>query len=323
MKRIVLALVAIALLSAVVVQARSGRNGAREHAAERIQKSPAGDAPDGIRTAGDPTRNNVTERIMAEGRLVAYPGAEVVVGTDRLGRIVRLAVEEKSAVRKGDIIAELDADDVRASLNEARARVAAAQAEVDLGEVEIQRAEALLQRELGTQQAVDRARRDRDAARARLAAEQASVLRLTAVVAKSRIVAPLDGVVLERYVDSGETVREGDRVVKIADLDRVRVEAEVDEFDSGRIKLGAVVLVTAEGYDGQSWAGHVEEVPDAVVERGLQPRDPGQPTDTRVLRVKIGLEQATPLKLGQRVQVRIATAVESAALRPVPAKVSS
>ena len=46
---------------------------------------------------------------MAEGRLVAYPGAEIVVGTDRLGRIVHLAVQEKSAVRKGDVIADLDA----------------------------------------------------------------------------------------------------------------------------------------------------------------------------------------------------------------------
>jgi len=130
---------------------------------------------------------------------------------------------------------------------------------------------------------------------------------LAAVLAKSRIVAPIDGVVLERYVDSGETVREGDRIVKVADLDRVRVEAEVDEFDAGRVKLGAAVLVTAEGYDGQLWPAHIEEIPDAVVERGLQPRDPGQPTDARVLRVKIALEHPTPLKLGQRVQVRIAT----------------
>ena len=147
---------------------------------------------------------------------------------------------------------------------------------------------------------------------------QASVVQLAAVLAKSHIVAPIDGVVLERYVDSGETVREGDRIVTVADLERVRVEAEVDEFDAGRVKLGAAVLVTAEGYDGQSWPAHIEEIPDAVVERGLQPRDPGQPTDTRVLRVKIALEHPTPLKLGQRVQVRIATIGANASATAAP-----
>jgi RND family efflux transporter MFP subunit len=245
---------------------------------------------------------------VAEGRVVAYPGAEVVVGTDRMGRIVRLAVQEKSVVRRGDVVAELDAEDVRAGLAEARAQVTAARADVELAQVEIERAESLLQRDLGTRSAVDHARRDRDAARARLEAAAAAVERFAAVLAKSRILAPIDGVVIERYADAGETLREGDPLVMIADLDRVRIEAEIDEFDAGRIAVGAAVVVTAEGFDGQEWAGRVEEVPDAVVERGLQPRDPGRPTDTRVLRAKIALVEPTPLKLGQRVELQLATA---------------
>src|SRR5215468_1452039 len=51
-----------------------------------------------------------TPRVIAEGRVVAYPGAEVVVGTEAAGRIVRLDVLEKSVLRKGDVIAELNAD---------------------------------------------------------------------------------------------------------------------------------------------------------------------------------------------------------------------
>ena len=91
----------------------------------------------------------------------------------------------------------------------------------------------------------------------------------------------------------------------IADLKRVRIEAEVDEFDAGRVALGAPVVVRAEGYDGQSWRGRVEEIPDAVSGRKLKPQDPGRPQDTRVLLVKVALDQATPLKLGQRVEVEI------------------
>ena len=55
-------------------------------------------------------------RITAEGRVVAYPGAEVTVGTEVLGTIISMPAREKAAVRKGDLLVELRADDVKASL---------------------------------------------------------------------------------------------------------------------------------------------------------------------------------------------------------------
>ena len=61
-------------------------------------------------------------RITAEGRVVAYPGAEVTVGTEVLGTIVNMPVREKSAVHKGDLLVELRSDEVRASLREAQHR---------------------------------------------------------------------------------------------------------------------------------------------------------------------------------------------------------
>jgi ABC-type sugar transport system ATPase subunit len=92
-----------------------------------------------------------------------------------------------------------------------------------------------------------------------------------------------------------------------------RAEAEIDEFDTGRIKLGALVAVSAEGFDGQTWRARVEEIPDAVVSRRLKPEDPGRPSDTRVLLVKVAFLEPTPLKLGQRVVLDIGT---SEAQRP-------
>ena len=133
----------------------------------------------------------------------------------------------------------------------------------------------------------------------------AALNRLEAVLAKSRLTAPIDGVVLERNVHAGEHLEAGAQLVTLADLRRTRVEAEVDEFDAGRVALGAPVQVTAEGYDGRSWRGKVEEIPDAVVNRRLKPQDPGRPSDTRVLLVKIALTEGSPLKLGQRVEVEI------------------
>jgi len=244
------------------------------------------------------------DRVAAEGRVVAYPGAEVVVGTDLAGTLVQLRVQEKQPVRKGDLLAELRAEDRRAEVTEARARVAEADAEIRLAEADLERARSLWEKEVGSRQALDKAERDLQTARARRDTAKATADRLDAVLAKTRILSPIDGVVIARHAQSGETLEAGQKIVTIADLSRTRVEAELDEFDAGRVALGDGVRVSAEGWDG-AWRGRVEEIPDAVVGRRLKPQDPGKPEDTRVLLVKIALLEPTPLKLGQRVEISI------------------
>lgn len=247
----------------------------------------------------------LSNRVAAEGRVVTYPGAEVVVGTDLAGTIVVLKVQEKETVRRGQLLAELRSDDHRAALAEARARLVEAAADIRLAEAEGERARTLWQKDVGSRQAVDKAERDVDAARARKATAAATVDRLEAVLAKTQILSPIDGVVLARHAQAGETLEAGKRILTVADLTKMRVEAELDEFDAGRVRLDDQVRVTAEGFDGKSWRGKVEEIPDAVVGRRLKPQDPGKPEDTRVLLVKIALLEPTPLKPGQRVEIRI------------------
>lgn len=243
-------------------------------------------------------------RVVAEGRVVTYPGAEVTIGTDVAGTIERLTVSEKETVRRGDTIAVIKADDTRAALGVARARVTEADADIRLYEAEVARAQSLFREDVGSKQAWDKADRDLDAARARRASAAAEVSRLAALVEKTVITAPIDGVVITRNVHAGETVDTGDAIVTVADLGRTRVEAEIDEFDAARIRLGATVQVHAEGYD-RTWRGTIEEIPDAVVNRRLNPQDPSKPIDTRVLLVKVAFAETTPLKLGQRVEVKI------------------
>lgn len=244
-------------------------------------------------------------RVAAEGRVATYPGAQVVVGTDVRGTLVRVAVEEKQSVKKGDLLAELRADDLRAAIAEARAKVTEADADIRLYEIEVARARRLVAQKVEAQASADRAERNRDAAAAHRATAEAEVRRLEAELAKTRIVAPIAGVVIAKRVHTGETVDAGAALVELADLRRVRVEAEVDEFDAGRVSLGAPVVIRAEGFDGRTWKGRVEEIPDAVSGRRLKPQDPGKPQDTRVLIVKVALDEPTPLKLGQRVEVEL------------------
>ena len=245
--------------------------------------------------------------VAAEGRIVAYPGAEVVVGTEVAGLIVRLTVKEKSAVRAGDLIAELSSADLRASRAEADARVAEAEADIRFYDREVRRDQALLAKHATTPQNLDVNVRGLELARARRDAALAGRDRLDALIAKTRITAPIDGVVTARHVQLGEIAEPGRAVVTIADLNRLRIEAEVDEFDAARVELGSPVTITAEGFGPAKWHGTVEEIPDSVVGRRTRPADPGRPIDARVLPVKIALTEPTPLKLGQRIDVEIAS----------------
>jgi multidrug efflux pump subunit AcrA (membrane-fusion protein) len=244
--------------------------------------------------------------VSAEGRLTTYPGSEVTVGSDVAGTIERLAVQEKDTVHKGQVVATIKADDTRAALNEAKARVGEAEADIRLYELERDRARSLWSQDVGSRQSFEKAERDLDAARARRASAVAEVGRLDALLAKTVIVAPIDGVVVTREVHPGETIAAGAALLTIADLRRTRIEAEVDEYDGGRVRLGAPVTIASEGYEGQ-WRGTVEEIPDSVTSRRLKPQDPSKPIDTRVLLVKVALGEPLPVKLGQRVEVKIAT----------------
>lgn len=284
MNRILYPALALLILAATVVQVRATRP----------------------KPAAVKTTNAVAEkpRVAAEGRIVTYPGAEVTVGSDVSGTIDRLSVEEKATVRKGDVIAVIRADDTRAALSVARARVGEADADIRLFEAEVARAKHLWQEDVGSKQAWDKAGRDLDSARARRQSAAAEVRRLEALVGKTVVTAPIDGVVIARHVHAGETIDTGEPIITIANLDRTRVEAEIDEFDTARIRLGAPVEVMAEGF-GRTWRGTIEEIPDTVVNRRIKPQDPSKPIDTRVLLVKVAFSEPTPLKLGQRVEVRI------------------
>ena len=284
--RVILPLAAVAALSAFILQARTRGPGTGPA---------AGSAPPAPAT------------LRAEGRLVGYPGTDVTVGTDLAGTVARVSVQEGARVRRGARLVELEASEQRAALAAARAKSAEAEADVRLSQSDLARIQALKEQSLVSQQGLDRAQHDRDAAQARLALAQAEVQRLEAVVRKSSIVAPIDGEVLERLVEPGQALSAGDPVARVADLSRMRVEAEVDEFDAGSVRLGAGVQVEAEGYAGQRWRGRVEEIPAVVQGRRLKPQDPGRPQDTRVLLVKVGLLEPTPLKLGQRVELEFGT----------------
>lgn len=243
--------------------------------------------------------------VAAEGRVAAYPGAEVRVAAERGGRLVRVRVQEGQRVRQGELLAEIESDELQAGLGQAHGRLAEAEAQARLAELTLGRRQRLTEEGVLSAQDLDQARHDLDTTRARIAASRADIERTRALLARSRVVAPIAGTVTLRAVDAGETVETGDALFAVADLGRLRVEAEADEADAGLLVPGAPVTVTAHGWAGQSWRAHIEEIADSVTLRRLKPQDPSRPTDTRVLAVKVAFDEHTPLKLGATVELRI------------------
>jgi HlyD family secretion protein len=260
-----------------------------------------------VKSVGEPGTlpARVSVRIIAEGRVVAHPGAQVTVGTEVLGTIISMPARETVAVRKGDLLVELRSDDVKASLREAHYRLIEAETAVRLIRARSQLDRIFPALTSKTQQPADNRLDELAIAQARRDAAKAAVDRLEAESAKYRISAPIDGVVIARRAETGETVTPGSSLVTIADLSRLRVEAEVDEFDIAGVAMGAEATITVEGYPGQVWQSKIEEIANAVAPRQTRPEDPGRPADTRVLRVRLALVEPIPFKLGQHVQVDI------------------
>lgn len=243
--------------------------------------------------------------IRGEGRVTTYPGGQVNVGTETGGRIIRMPVEEQQKISKGDLIAEFASEEQVAALSEAKAKLAEAEALVKLLSSEKRRAEALLPENGITQQAAEKISYDLETAIAQRGQAEAAIKQIQAIIGKLRIVAPISGTVISKNVEEGEVIPMGMQLITIANTDRRRIEAEIDEYDIGHLSVGDTVDITAEGYEGMSWKGEIEVIPEALSPRTLTPFDPGRPLDTRVLLVRITLPSEAPLKLGQRVEISI------------------
>jgi HlyD family secretion protein len=257
-----------------------------------------------VSTAAAHAKVSAATPVLAEGRLVAYPDARVTLGAEVPGKLVKLLVHERDRVAVGDVIAEVDVKEQRAALREAWARVKESESDVTYLALEEHRSEHLFAENAVARAVYDKSAHDSESAGRRRTALLATAARLETEVDKATIRSPLAGTVTARFVEPGQFVAVGAPIVSLVDLGKLRIEAEIGEFDVARVALGKSVVVRAVGY-APNWHGTIEELPDEVVPRQLRPQDPARPVDTRVLLVKIRLDEPLPLRLGQRVEVEI------------------
>lgn len=188
-----------------------------------------------------------------------YVNAETdaIVGTTVGGRITRLAVKKGDRVRRGQLIAQLDDKELRAQLALARAQLAEA-------ERNLKRSEMLMQMNAGTAQDHDRFLSARDIARAQIGV-------LDVKIDQMRVLAPMDGTVLETLADPGEIVMPSvgtgsttstgqGGIARVADLSRTVVEVDVNESDLGRLALGQKADVSLDAYPNRPFSARVLEL---------------------------------------------------------------
>jgi HlyD family secretion protein len=225
------------------------------------------------------TRGPIAEVVSATGEVSAI--MTVNVGSQISGTISKLYVDFNSVVKKGQVLADLDPRLFEAALGRAEAGAAAARADAERAKVALldaQRTEdrtaKLLAKSLVSAADMDAATAAREAAGAALQAAQARIGQARADestaamnVALCRIKSPIDGVVISRSVDVGQTVAaslQAPTLFLIAnDLSRMQILAAVDEADVGKVKDGMPARFTVDAFPGEVFHGRIREVRQA------------------------------------------------------------
>lgn len=207
-------------------------------------------------------RATIGNSVTATGTI--EPVTKVEVGTQVSGIIDRIYVDYNSVVKRGQIIAELDKTNLISELNTARNALATAQSDLDYRQLDFSRQETLYNKGLIAANILDQARVALNQAKNTMASCQENVKKAETNLGYATITSPIDGVILTREVEEGQTVAAAmttPTLFTIAkDLTDMRVIADVDEADIGSVLEGQRVTFTVDAYPDDTFEGHVTQV---------------------------------------------------------------
>jgi HlyD family secretion protein len=221
-------------------------------------------------------RGEIVASVETSGSL--QPDVQVQVGSQVSGRMSRVLVDFNARVTRGQLLAEIDSTPFRAAVAQSRAAVLGAQAQlqraqvnVRVGEINLARASDLRSRGLNAPADVDTARGSRDLALADVAAARAEIARARASLSSAetnlaftRITTPIDGVVIQRSIDEGQTVAasfQAPTLFQIAgDLTRMRIIANVDEADIAQMREHLMATARVDAFPGETFRGELIEL---------------------------------------------------------------
>ena len=211
---------------------------------------------------GTVERGNVRQTVSATGTLGAVRTVEV--GTQVSGQISALFVDFNSKVKKGQLIAKIDPILQEQAVADAQAGVSRAEAVVTQTQLEYERSKKLHDQQIATDAEFNVAQSNYSVAMANLTSARISLQKARQNLSYTNIFSPIDGVVVERAMDVGQTVAASLSAPKLFvianDLSRMQILASVDESDIGKIVAGQPVTFTVQSFPDRQFTGTVEQV---------------------------------------------------------------
>jgi HlyD family secretion protein len=213
------------------------------------------------------TKGNLIQSVTATGQL--NPVTNVTVGSQISGIIDRLYADFNSEVTNGQLLTQLDPSTYQANLAQAKGDLASSQASLELAKVEAQRAEELNKAKLISQSEHDQAVATLHQAEATVMIKKAALDKVEVDLARTSIYAPVDGIVISRNVDVGQTVAasmSAPTLFVIAnDLTKMQIDAYVSEADVGGIETNQQVNFSVDAFPSRVFSGTVTQIRNAAI----------------------------------------------------------
>lgn len=207
-------------------------------------------------------KTNIQNSVTATGTI--EPVTSVTVGTQVSGIVSRLFVDYNSVVKKGQVIAELDKTNLISELNTAKANLSSAQSSLKYETENYKRYKTLFDKGLVSADEYENARLSYDKALQTVNTSKESVQKAQTNLGYATITSPIDGVVLSKAVEEGQTVAASFSTPELftiaQNLTDMRVIADVDEADIGDVKEGERVTFTVDAYPNDTFEGEVTQV---------------------------------------------------------------
>jgi HlyD family secretion protein len=208
------------------------------------------------------SRGTVTMTVTATGTVSAV--TTVLVGSQVSGVIARLYANFNSHVKKGQLLAELDPTPFQAQVEQRQADVTKAKVEAANAKITYERQRRLVASGLAAQADLDAAKAQYDGAVAQVQQAEAALSQAQTNLKYTKIISPIDGVVVDRQYDVGQTVAasfQAPTLFSIAqDLTKMQVQADVDQSDIGRIAVGQLARFTVDAYPDEEFRGRIAQI---------------------------------------------------------------
>lgn len=207
-------------------------------------------------------RSSISNTVTATGTV--EPVTEVEVGTQVSGIIDKLYADYNDVVKAGQLIAEMDKVNLKAELASAQAQLASSKSEYEYQQKNYARSKVLFDKKLISDSDYETTTYNYEKSKAAYEQSQASMVKVNRNLEYATITSPIDGVVINRAVEEGQTVAAGFETPTLftiaADLTKMQVIADVDEADIGNVEDGQRVSFTVDAYPNDVFEGTVKQI---------------------------------------------------------------